>query len=302
MTIEQGDGREHGGAWVRIGLVLAGLFLVGVGAWLAWTGSEPPQADPLAESYLVVSAPGSGLGGAGGDEPVQGFVSFATGPALTPDVVLGSAVAAVGAALIGGVASWTVARRRRTPRGAAATLIVAGVLLATGGAALAWADVRDHPRVTTGVAGDTSTADVVLMQPQLTTAVALGLALVALGAALVGAGVGAALAAPREASRSPLPAAHADGTSTRRPGVVARVAVAAVVLVVAGAVLVWTSRPTTVGWFAYAPLSGTVGRPGSVSGEAAFGLVALTCGLLLLGGAAGWTLARRHPGEPPTEP
>ncbi|MBE7701573.1 hypothetical protein H9623_14875 [Oerskovia sp. Sa1BUA8] len=76
---------------------------------------------------------------------------------------------------------------------------------------------------------------------------------------------------------------------------------------VAGVLLVgvggwFASRPTTFGWFAYAPLADATyvpPRPASHS----LGLAAVGAGLLVLGFVAGWGLARRRGGQArPSDP
>jgi heme/copper-type cytochrome/quinol oxidase subunit 1 len=70
--------------------------------------------------------------------------------------------------------------------------------------------------------------------------------------------------------------------------------VAGVLLVGVGA---WfASRPTTVGWFAYAPLSDTTFTPPRPWAHT-LGLAAVGAGLLVLGFVAGWVSARRRGGD-----
>lgn len=72
-------------------------------------------------------------------------------------------------------------------------------------------------------------------------------------------------------------------------------AVLAGLLVAVGAWLLWhSSRPTTVGWFAYSPLSETVYAPGGLTTADWAGLALVGVGLLALGAVGGYALGRRR--------
>jgi hypothetical protein len=105
MTIEQGAARPRATGWARVLVLLAGVLLVGGGAWLAWDGSEPP-ATTTAFRVTVDST-------ADLPEPEpQRFQSFSTPPLLTSAVLVGFALAVLGAVLVTAVVTWTLALRR----------------------------------------------------------------------------------------------------------------------------------------------------------------------------------------------
>jgi len=70
------------------------------------------------------------------------------------------------------------------------------------------------------------------------------------------------------------------------------------VLVIVGAVVVAVSNstPTTVGWFAYQPMAGSLLLPDGVllTGPAIAGAVGVVLGLVGLAGVAGFALGRRR--------
>ena len=88
----------------------------------------------------------------------------------------------------------------------------------------------------------------------------------------------------------------------RRVVLIASIA-SAVIVVVGVAVVVWSLLiPVSVGWFAYAPLSGRVlPGPGAaiVPRSALLGAVVATIGLVGLSLAIGYSIGRRHGAAPP---
>lgn len=80
-----------------------------------------------------------------------------------------------------------------------------------------------------------------------------------------------------------------------RRGRAARVVIPALAvlgLVLLGAAAWFESRPTSYGWFAYAPLSGKTYVPGGTSAPETAVLLS-GAGALLIGGAAGFVVGRR---------
>ena len=82
------------------------------------------------------------------------------------------------------------------------------------------------------------------------------------------------------------------------PAVIVTLVISSVLVIVGAVVVVAVSNstPTTVGWFAYQPMAGSLLLPDGVllTGPAIAGAVGVVLGLVGLAGVAGFALGRRR--------